>query len=169
MDRTCLLAVAAVLAVEKNREKRKSRRKWTKDWLLKRSTLSHTNLLEELRLEPGDWHNYLRMDEDTYRKLLKLVTPLIERHNTHLRECISPHERLTATLRFLATGRSYEDLKFSVIISPQALGRIIPETCQALYTVLKEEYMKVRIKKFSIIFLNNFIATMISMQSEVVA
>jgi hypothetical protein len=25
---------------------------------------------------------------------------------------ISPHERLTATLRYLATGRTYEDLKF---------------------------------------------------------
>ncbi|VEN41894.1 unnamed protein product [Callosobruchus maculatus] len=34
-----------------------------------------------------------------------------------MRQSISPHERLTATLRFLATGRSYEDLKFSVAIS----------------------------------------------------
>ncbi|XP_050294537.1 uncharacterized protein LOC126734825 [Anthonomus grandis grandis] len=147
MDRTYLLALAAVLVVEKIGEKSKSRRKWAKDWLLNRSTLSHTHLLEELRLEPADWHNYLRMDENTYGKLLRLVTPLIERKNTHLRQCISPHERLTATLRFLATGRSYEDLKFSVIISPQALGCIIPETCQALYTVLKDEYIKVRINK----------------------
>ncbi|VEN57307.1 unnamed protein product [Callosobruchus maculatus] len=45
-----------------------------------------------------------------------------------MRQSISPHERLTATLRFLATGRSYEDLKFSVAISPQALRQIIPET-----------------------------------------
>nr|CAH7749562.1 unnamed protein product [Callosobruchus chinensis] len=34
-------------------------------WLLKRSALLHTNLLEELRLDAGDWHNYLRLDEDT--------------------------------------------------------------------------------------------------------
>ncbi|VEN60267.1 unnamed protein product [Callosobruchus maculatus] len=45
-----------------------------------------------------------------------------------MKRSISPHERLAATLRFLATGRSYEDLKFSVAISPQALGQIIPET-----------------------------------------
>ncbi|VEN34344.1 unnamed protein product [Callosobruchus maculatus] len=35
-----------------------------------------------------------------------------------MRQSISPQERLTATLRFLAAGRSYEDLKFSVAISP---------------------------------------------------
>lgn len=43
----------------------------------------------------------------------------------------------------MATGRNYEDLKFSTIISPQALGKIIPETCAAIYSVLREEYLKV--------------------------
>lgn len=60
-----------------------------------------------------------------------------------MRTAITPHERLTATLRFLVTGRSYEDLKFSTIISPQALGRIIPETCEAIYQVLSKDYLKV--------------------------
>ena len=58
-----------------------------------------------------------------------------------MRQAITPHERLTTTLRCLATGRSYEDLKFSVAISPQALGHIIPETCTAI-TRLLQEYMK---------------------------
>ncbi|CAH1961295.1 unnamed protein product [Acanthoscelides obtectus] len=59
-----------------------------------------------------------------------------------MRKAISPHERLTATLRFLATGRSYEDLKLTTIISPQALGVIIPETCEAIYKVLRHDYFK---------------------------
>ncbi|KAJ8975151.1 hypothetical protein NQ317_012429 [Molorchus minor] len=42
-----------------------------------------------------------------------------------MRTAISPHERLTATLRFLATG---QDLEFTTIISKQALSEIIPET-----------------------------------------
>ncbi|VEN51638.1 unnamed protein product, partial [Callosobruchus maculatus] len=46
------------------------------------------------------------------------------------------------TLRYLATGRSYADLKFSAIISPQALSEIIPETCWAIYRKLKNKYMK---------------------------
>ena len=43
-----------------------------------------------------------------------------------MRRAVTRHEIITATLRFLATGRSYEDIKFSTIISPQALGKIIP-------------------------------------------
>jgi hypothetical protein len=60
-----------------------------------------------------------------------------------MREAITPHERLTATLRFLATGRTYEDLEFSTIISPQALSYIVPETCRAICDVLKPTYLKV--------------------------
>ena len=61
-----------------------------------------------------------------------------------MRQAITPHERLTAILRVLASGRSYEYLKFSTIMSPQALGKIISETCRAIYKVLKE-YYKVRV------------------------
>lgn len=60
------------------------------------------------------------MNEETFN-LLALVTPLIKKHDTVMREAISPHERLSATLRFLATERSYECMKFTTIISPQAL------------------------------------------------
>lgn len=75
-----------------------------------------------------------------------------KKQDTILRNAITPHERLTATLRYLAPGRNYEDLKFTTLISPQALGRIIPETCQAIYKALKNEYMKVN--KF--IYLYNY-------------
>ena len=89
---------------------------------MKIKTYSHINLLNELKIYPRDWHNYLRMNEETYLNLLSLVTPWIKKKDTNMRDAISPHERLTATLRFLATGRSYEDLKYSTIISPQALS-----------------------------------------------
>lgn len=72
------------------------------------------------------------MSEETYLNLLSLVTPLIRKNDTVMRKAISPHDGLTVTLRFLATGRSYEELKFSTIISPQALSYIIPETCEAI-------------------------------------
>lgn len=60
-----------------------------------------------------------------------------------MRTAIPPHERLSTTLRFLATGRSMEDLKYSVAISPQSLGQIIPETCTAICKVLWGDYLKV--------------------------
>ena len=70
-----------------------------------------------------------------------------------MRKLISPHERLTVTLRFLATGRSYEDMKFSTAISPAALSIIIPETCHAIYELLRNEYLKVIKKKLFCIFI----------------
>jgi len=84
------------------------------------------------------------MDENGYLKLLLHITPLIKRQATVMRKSVSPHERLTVTLRFLVTGRSYEDMKFSTAISPASLS-IIPETC-AISEVLRNEYLKV-IKK----------------------
>jgi hypothetical protein len=53
-----------------------------------------------------------------------------------MRNTITNHES-TATLRFLATWRSYAHLRFSVIISPKVLSYIIPETCGAIYKALK--------------------------------
>ena len=61
-----------------------------------------------------------------------------------MRRAVTSHGRLSVTLRLLATtGRSYEYLKFSAAISPQALGVIIPEICAAIYEVLKKDYLKV--------------------------
>jgi len=65
-------------------------------------------LLNEFRITPKDFYNYLRINENTYLHLtFSLVTPLIQKQNT-MRDAVSPHERLTATLRFLATGRTYQ-------------------------------------------------------------
>ena len=61
-----------------------------------------------------------------------------------MRNAVTPEARIAATLRFLATGRSFEDLKFATFVSPQALGKIIPETCKAIYEALKHGYLKVR-------------------------
>ncbi|KAK4881596.1 hypothetical protein RN001_004915 [Aquatica leii] len=51
--------------------------------------------------------------------------------------------RIELVRRYLATEKSYEDLKFSTGIPPQALGSIIPETCADIYTVFAKDYLKV--------------------------
>lgn len=83
------------------------------------------------------------MDQDQFQEILQLVTPIIQREDTVMRESISPAERLAVTLRFLATGESFTSLSFTFRISRQAISRIVIDTCQALYTVLKTDYMKV--------------------------
>ncbi|KAJ8970707.1 hypothetical protein NQ314_001054 [Rhamnusium bicolor] len=97
------------------------KRFWVKNWLLERDTLSHMTLVRKLRESAkDDLKNYLRMDDMCFYKLLDLVKPYISKKNTVMRKAISPEERLVVTLRYLATGRGLEDLKFSAVISPQA-------------------------------------------------
>lgn len=141
------IACAGFIAVSEYLLKKRVRRKWAKNWLSHRNDFSHMSLLRELRAnDPNDFRNYLRMDENTFNFLLNLVGTHLQKQNTVMREAIPPEERLIATLRFLATGRSYEDLKFSTCIAAQTLGQLIPETCQVIYNVLKENYMTVRNK-----------------------
>ena len=78
-----------------------------------------------------------------FNLILERVAPIIEREETVMREPISPGARLEATLRFLATGKSYADLQYSTRISKQRLSVIIHETCEMIYSVLKDLYLKV--------------------------
>nr|CAI5840130.1 unnamed protein product [Callosobruchus analis] len=134
---------AAAFVVIYRNKKKKRKNIWVKEWLQKRSILSHIQLIKELRnSSENDLKNYLRMNEECFQLLLSSIKPHITKKDTVMRESISAEERLLVTLRYLATGRSMEDLKFSAIISPQALGNIIPETCKYIYLVLKDEYLK---------------------------
>jgi hypothetical protein len=57
---------------------------------MKRKTYSHISLLSELQIYPRDWHNYLRMNEETYLNLLSLLTPLITKQGMIMREAATP-------------------------------------------------------------------------------
>ena len=137
------VAVALILALDSDE---KPRRKWSKDWFLKRREYGHVNLLRELRAnEPDDFRNFLRMDAPSFDELLGLVAPLIRKEDTVMRSSISPSERLSITLRYLASGNSFEDLKFLTATSPQAIGRLVIETCEAIIVCLKRlQSIKVR-------------------------
>lgn len=84
------------------------------------------------------------MNKDTFEELLNRVSTCIERQDTNLRASIPAKERLVATLQFIASGRSYNNLKFRCAIFSQALGIIIPETCAVIFDVLKKEFLTVQ-------------------------
>ncbi|XP_039302329.1 uncharacterized protein LOC120357046 [Solenopsis invicta] len=100
-----LSAVIIIMLLECNNKKH-NRRKWVHCWVAKRKEKGlHHNLFMELSLEdPNRFRRCLRMDTETFEELLERVTPLIVKKNTHLRESISAAERLSLTLRHLATG-----------------------------------------------------------------
>lgn len=84
------------------------------------------------------------MDNELFQNLLNILRPRIEKMNTILREAMTAEQCFIATLRYLVIGNNYEDLKYLATIPPQLLGRIIPETCTAIYEKLVEEYIRVR-------------------------
>lgn len=125
-----MLGVLAIQEVEK--EKNKRRRIWNKDWLKNRENCSHMKLLKELKENnPDDFRDYLLMPDDCFQQLWILVSSLITKQDTVLRCSITPDQRLIATLGFIATDKSLEDLKFNTGIS----ARIVPETCEAINVI----------------------------------
>jgi hypothetical protein len=140
----CCAAIAVVLDRKCRRNARKSR-EWTKNWLSKRQHFSHANLLKELRFHPMGWHNFLRMSESTYLTLLSMVSPLIEGKKTLYTANYNSSRQTYSHFKIFGGREKLEDLKFSTIMSSQALGKIIPETYHAIYKMLKE-YFKVRVK-----------------------
>ncbi|KAG0715169.1 hypothetical protein GWK47_012565 [Chionoecetes opilio] len=82
------------------------------------------------------------MSKDNFVKLLNLVSPLIRKQDTKLRKAVSPAQRLSVTLRYLATGESRRSLEFQYRISHNLISSIIPEVCDALFAVLRGTYLK---------------------------
>ncbi|KAJ8301055.1 hypothetical protein KUTeg_022574 [Tegillarca granosa] len=139
------VSIIMICAAMKLLKKRKVKRKcWTRPWIKRRSKFgAHHALLDELRREdPKSYKNFIRLDDAAFQELLQLVTPLIKRKDTCMRDAIPPAERLSLTLRFLATGDSYQSLEYLFRIPKQTLSYIIPDTCKAIYTVLKDKYLK---------------------------
>jgi hypothetical protein len=63
------------------------------------------------------------------------MSPVFRKEEILMRMAVASCEQLCAGLRFLATEKNCEDLKYSVVISTQALGSVISETLRAINTV----------------------------------
>ena len=106
------------------------------------------------------------MDTATFEHLLAKVAPLIQRQNTHLRDPISPSERLSLFLRHIATGKKAENitngylevkvilflfvfsgetqvsLSMSFRLGQSTISGIVREMSAALVTVLKDDFLR---------------------------
>ncbi|CAG2211064.1 unnamed protein product [Mytilus edulis] len=134
-----------VAAIAAKRQMKKVRRNWIKPWLTRRADLGVCQtLLKELSNEDSDsFRNFLRVSPQQFAYLLDMVKDSITKCSTNMRTCITAEERLSLTLRYLATGESYRSLSYSFRIAPSTVCSIIPEVCDALYQALKDTYMKV--------------------------
>ncbi|WAR03075.1 hypothetical protein MAR_009633 [Mya arenaria] len=108
--------VLAVLLHEEEQRAQQQRRRWTvwvRSWLQRRVFLGqYDTLMNELRIEDrGGVISFLRMDVDIFFQILERVTPRITKCSKN-RAPLSPGIKLAITLRFLATGISYQALEF---------------------------------------------------------
>lgn len=110
------------------------------------------------------------MNSTLFEDLLEKVTPFIKKQDTHLRQSISPAERLSLTLRHLATGNSkffrlemcisnenisnvsknvilflgesQESLRLTFRIGQSTISGIIKEVCTVIIHILREDYLR---------------------------
>lgn len=129
--------------LENKKKKKRRKRVWSRSWLGKRGRYGLPIIQGELESEDASgFRGLLRMNVQEFEHLLELVSPHINRTHTHLRRAITARERLSVMLRFLATGESFASLSFQYKIGRSTVSGIIQETCEALYLVLKDIYMK---------------------------
>ena len=60
----------------------------------------------------GQFTNYFRMNASLFNNLVEKLTPKLQKAVTHMREPISVRERLGVTLRYYATGHSFNELYY---------------------------------------------------------
>jgi hypothetical protein len=77
------------------------------------------------------------------QSLLTLIEPMIAKQDTVMRESISARDRLSVTLRYLATGETFKSMMYQTRISNSTIRLIVPEVCAAIYSALKDKYLKV--------------------------
>jgi hypothetical protein len=73
------------------------------------------------------------MNEQLFNELLKKITPYLTRKDTVMSDSLSAEERLALTLRFLANGRVFEDMKFSVSILLQPFLKLLLKHVRHLF------------------------------------
>uniref|UniRef100_G3MSI3 DDE Tnp4 domain-containing protein n=1 Tax=Amblyomma maculatum TaxID=34609 RepID=G3MSI3_AMBMU len=126
------------------RRRRRNRRMWVRQIFLDRAVDGDFhNLFAKLRA--GDtalFYNFVRMSPQQFDFLESLVKPLIQVQETPLRESLSSAERLAITLRFLASGNSYQSLAYSFRVGKSTISQLVPEVCIAIWKVLKPRVLR---------------------------
>ena len=81
------------------------------------------------------------MSPERFEHLLGLVGPLIMKHDTRFRKAIPVDERLSLSLRYLASGDSQISLSYLFRIGRKTVSSIISETTYAIAEVLRPIYL----------------------------
>ena len=135
--------ILRILLLRRRRRKLQKYRKryWVRHVYTERKQKGEFYLLvKDLQLHDQEYFTkYFRMSPTSLELLLSWVAPYIQKETTRMREAIPPGERLCVTLRYLVTGDAQVTIAANYRMSPAVVGRIIKETCDAIWTVLIEK------------------------------
>lgn len=89
-------------------------------------------------IDPEKYLEYLRMSVTSFTELLNLIEPIIMKQEA-IRVPISAYTRLQICLRYLASGDSMSSISFAFRVGVNTVSKIIAETCEAIWDILKEK------------------------------
>ncbi|XP_067679605.1 uncharacterized protein [Haliotis asinina] len=102
---------------------------------------TYHRLVKELELDDDMFQQYFRLSREQFQYVLKKVEELMFKRNARMRKAITPRERLAVTLRYLATGESFQSLAFSYRLGKSTIGHIVKEVCQVIWNTMRDEFM----------------------------
>ena len=146
VDKQMFKALVMVELLNSEEEEETKGRGMMRSWLKKREELGYfTNIVRELQLEDTEgFKEMMRMDFKHFNEILNLIAPdITPKKIIGGNKVISAAERLTVTLRFLATGETFQSLSFQFRISDRAKFYIVEEVCNAIVEYLVPLYLKV--------------------------
>ena len=145
------------------REEKKKKAHVMREWIFqrrRRSSDQHRMVRENAVTEGEFYFRFIRMSPCRFEHLLSLVGPKLMQKRTSIQdlmadadefssladrfflERMSPAERLTLTLRYLATGEGQDSLSLSLGISETVIRDIVSDTCVNLWDVLSSGYVQ---------------------------
>ncbi|XP_068674609.1 uncharacterized protein [Montipora foliosa] len=135
------MLVLLICDEEENKKKRGKTRKWIK----RREEKGYfCNIVKELRTEDlSGYREMMRMNYNQFLTILLVLEPHISKkqviggHKT-----ISAAERLTLTIRFLASGETFRSLCFQFRMGRATISSIVREVCQVIFKCFREKYLK---------------------------
>ncbi|XP_059369556.1 uncharacterized protein LOC132107342 [Carassius carassius] len=135
--------VCALICSDKQKQIKKKKRIWKRECPGRREQHGLSVLQRELEMtDENGFGMLLRMTAEEFEFLLQMVGPLITKQHTKMRRAISSRDRLSVTLRFLATGKTFSSLSALYRIGASTISKIVMETCGALYQLMKTDFLK---------------------------
>ncbi|KAK3734252.1 hypothetical protein RRG08_049670 [Elysia crispata] len=99
----------------------------------RRTESEYATLYPKLLHDPEKFQNYARMSQPSFHELHDLIKDYIQPGFTNFRDSISTEERLLMTLRYLASGTSFQHIGYNYRVSHNHTGFIVSETCRAIW------------------------------------